>query len=320
MNSTRRKLLTTVGSFGAAGVAVAAVPSIGVDNTAVAQQPTTSASVVGERFLEGQVAFVTGAARGIGRAISVALAQVGADIAAVDILEDISGHSVPLSTTEDMSTTQQLVEQLGRRYLAIQADIRDLNALRAAVSETEQQLGPINVAIANAGINSNVGFLSEDESAWQNSWQTITDVNVMGSANTLRAVLPGMAARQSGRVIITSSTFGRQGNGMNPAYVTSKWGMVGLTKAAAIEMGSSGVTVNAIAPTAVRTGLGGPQTQEERAESDEWLQANYHQLPVGLLEPEDVAGSVVFLASPAAQYISGVTLDVAAGANARYTA
>ena len=96
--------------------------------------------------------------------------------------------------------------------------------------------------------------------------------------------------------------------------------MIGLTKAAAIEAGPSGVTVNAIAPTAVRTGLGGPQTQAARAESDEWLQTNYHQLPVGLLEPEDVAGTVVFLASPAAQHITGVTIDVAAGANARYTA
>ena len=129
-----------------------------------------------------------------------------------------------------------------------------------------------------------------------------------------------MVERQTGNIIITSSTFGRQGNGMNPAYVTSKWELVGLTKAAAIELGEFGVTVNVIAPTAVRTGLGGPQTEAERAESNEWLQANYHQLPIGLLEPEDIAGTVVFLASPAARYITGVTIDVAAGANARYTA
>ena len=320
MSSTRRKILAA-GAIGATGVAAAAViPSIRNDNQTVAQQSNPTTPVISASFLEGQVAFVTGAARGIGRAISVALAQAGADIAAVDILQNIEGHSVPLSGTDDMTQTQQLVEQTGRRFLAIEADIRDLAALKAAVTQTEEQLGPIDIAIANAGINSNVGFMSEDETAWQNSWQTITDVNVMGTANTLRAVLPGMTSRQSGRVVITSSTFGRQGNGLNPAYVTSKWGMIGLTKAAAIEAGPSGVTVNAIAPTAVRTGLGGPQTEEARAESDEWLQANYHQLPVGLLEPEDVAGTVVFLASPAAQHISGVTIDVAAGANARYTA
>lgn len=317
--STRRKLLVS-GAIGATGVAAAAaIPAISNDDgSAVAQQSAPTAAA--DDALSGQVAFVTGGARGIGRAIAVALAQSGADIAAVDILQDIEGHSVPLSSAEDMSQTQQLVEQTGRQFLAIEADVRDLAALQAAVAQTEETLGPITILIANAGINSNVGFLADDESAWQNSWQTITDVNVMGVANTLRSALPGMSERQQGRVIITSSTFGRQGNGLNPAYVTSKWAVIGLMKAAAIEAGPSGITVNAIAPTAVRTGLGGPQTQEARAESDEWLQANYHQLPVGLLEPEDVAGTVVFLSSPAAANITGVTIDVAAGANARYTA
>lgn len=318
MSSTRRKFIAAGTVVGAAGVA-ASVPSLLNKGETIAQE-SPSSSPVSSDMLSGQVAFVTGGARGIGRAIAVALAQSGADIAAVDILEDIPAHTVPLATSDDMAQTQQMVEQAGRQFLAVQADVRDLAALKTAVDSTTQQLGPINIAVANAGINSNVGFMSEDEAAWQNSWQTITDVNVLGTANTLRAVLPRMVDQKSGRVIITSSTFGRQGNGLNPAYVTSKWGLTGLTKAAAIEAGPSGVTVNAIAPTAVRTGLGGPQTQAARAESDEWLQANYHQLPVGLLEPEDVAGTVVFLASPAAQYISGLTIDVAAGANARYTA
>ena len=216
MNSTRRQLLVT----GTVGAAAAAIPSMVNSNATIAQQPSPAAPPPSTTFLDGQVAFVTGAARGIGRAISVALAQSGADIAAIDILSDIQGHPVPLAETEDMAQTQQLVEQAGRRFLPIQADIRDLAALKAAVAQTEQQLGPIDIAIANAGINSNVGFMSEDEAAWQSSWQTITDVNVMGTANTLRAVLPGMTNRQSGRVIITSSTFGRQGNGLNPAYVS----------------------------------------------------------------------------------------------------
>jgi len=93
-----------------------------------------------------------------------------------------------------------------------------------------------------------------------------------------------------------------------------------LTKAAAIEAGAAGVTVNAIAPTAVRTGLGDPQSPEARARADEWLKANYHKMPVGILEPEDIAGTVVFFASPAARYITGEVIDIAAGANARYTA
>ena len=174
--------------------------------------------------------------------------------------------------------------------------------------------------VANAGVNSNVGFTADDETAWINHWDIITDVNVRGTANTLRAVIPSMVERQAGNIIITTSTFGRQGNDTNPAYVTSKWGLVGLTKSAAIELGKFNITVNAIAPMAVRTGLGSVQTEQQRAESNEWLKANYHQLPVGLLEPEDIAGTVTYLASPAAKYITGAVIDIAAGANARYTA
>jgi len=263
---------------------------------------------------------VTGAARGIGRAIAAALAESGASVAALDILEDIEGHRVPMASAGDMSSTQALVEARGARFLPIKADIRDLRAMQEAVRHTEVALGPIGILVANAGVNSNVRFGAEDETAWRNHWDIITQVNVIGTANTLRAALPGMMARRTGRVIVTSSTFGRQGNDLNPAYVASKWALVGLTKSAAIEAGAAGVTVNAIAPTAVRTGLGGPQTPEARARADEWLKAQYHKMPVGILEPEDIAGTVVFLASPAARYINGEVIDIAAGANARYTA
>ena len=271
-------------------------------------------------MLEGKVAFVTGAARGIGRAIALSLAQAGANIAAVDILQDIQGHSVPMATSEDMNQTKQQIEQVGKRCLILTADIRNLTALQNAVAQTEQQLGAIDILAANAGVNSNVGFSADDRAAWINHWDIVTNVNVRGTANTLRATTPSMVKRQTGNIIITTSTFGRQGNDANPAYVTSKWGLVGLTKAAAIELGEFGITVNAIAPTAVRTGLGGTQTKQQRAESNEWLKANYHSLPVGLLEPEDIGGTVVYLASPAAKYITGAVIDIAAGANARYTA
>jgi NAD(P)-dependent dehydrogenase (short-subunit alcohol dehydrogenase family) len=312
---TTRRDIVLGGTAALAGIAATAIHQ---PEPSVAQQSSTAPQALGE--LAGQVAFVTGAARGIGRAIAIALAQAGADIAATDILADIPGHPIPLARTEDITETKRLVEQVGRRCLTLKADTRDLSSLRAAVTQTNEQLGAIDIVIANAGVNSNVGFISEDEQAWQNHWDVVTDVNIRGTANTLRVTLPSMVERQAGRIVIISSTFGRQGNGANPAYVTSKWGLIGLTKAAAIESGSSGVTVNAIAPTAVRTGLGGPQTQEQQAQSDEWLQANYHQLPVGLLEPEDIAGAVVFLVSPAARHMTGTVLDVAAGANARYTA
>ena len=316
--SISRRGLVIGGSAAITSVAAAAVAKSDLSTVQPSLTTAQTRSTSGE--LSGKVAFVTGAARGIGRAIAVALAKAGAEIAAVDILEDIPDHSVPMAKPADMAETQQLVEQTGRQCVTLKADIRDLSALREAVDQINSQLGPIDIAIANAGVNSNVGFLTEDDRAWQNHWNLNTDVNIHGAANNLRAVLPLMAARLTGRMIIISSTFGRQGNGSNPAYVASKWALVGLTKAAAIELGEFGVTVNAIAPTAVRTGLGGPRTPEQRAQADEWLQANYHQLPIGILEPEDVAGAAVFLASPAAQYVTGATLDVSAGAGARYTA
>lgn len=314
---SRRGLMLS-GSAAATGAAVTAMSQGRSEAREAAAEIAQSGPASGE--LSGQVALVTGAARGIGRAISVALANAGADIAGVDILEDIPEHDIPMARPDDMAETKQLVEQAGRQFLSLQADIRNLDALREVITQANQQLGPIDIAVANAGINSNVGFLAEDERAWQNHWDLNIDVNVRGTANTLRAVLPSMTERRTGRVIILSSTFGRQGNGTNPAYVTSKWAAIGMAKSAAIEVGDFGVTVNAIAPTAVRTGLGGPRTDAERAQADEWLQANYHQLPIGVLEPEDVAGAAVFLASPAARYITGATIDVSAGAGARYTA
>lgn len=317
-SSLSRRGLILSGGAAIASSTVAAVANTDAkaetESTAIAQTtPVTG-------FLNGQVALVTGAARGIGQAIALALAKAGADIAAIDILADIPGHPVPMAQPRDMVETQRLVEESGRQFLSVKADIRDLAALQAAVTQASEVLGPIDIAIANAGIGSSAGFLVDDAQAWQNHWTLNTEVNVYGTANTLRAVLPTMTERRSGRVIVVSSTFGRQGNATNPAYVSSKWALIGMTKAAAIEVGEFGVTVNAIAPTAVRTGLGGSRTAEERAQADEWLQANYHQLPVGILEPGDIADTAVFLASPGAQYITGATVDISAGAGARYTA
>lgn len=295
--------------------ALAAGATVGVAGSRAQAQTLAAASM-----LDGQTALVTGAARGIGRAIAVALAEAGANVASVDVLEDLDGFPIPMGTASDLDETKAAVEAAGRRFMSVKADIRDLAALRAGVARTQAELGPIDILVANAGVNTNAGFLSDDEAAWRTHWDMITDVNVKGTANTIRAAMPGMVERQSGRVIIISSTFGRQGNGTNPAYIASKWAVIGLAKAAAIEAGKSGVTVNTIAPTAVRTGLGGVRTAEQNAQADEWLKANYHQLDVGILEPEDIAGSAVFLASPAAAMITGSTIDVSAGAAARYTA
>jgi NAD(P)-dependent dehydrogenase (short-subunit alcohol dehydrogenase family) len=262
------------------------------------------------------VAIVTGAGRGIGRATAVALAREGADVVVLDIAKNITGHSVPMATPQELAETVKLIESHGGRSLAIQADVRDIRAMREAVARTVGEFGKVDIMFANAGINVNKPLASISDQQWAN----VMEVNVTGVANSIRAVLPHMIERKAGRVVATSSTFGRQGNGGNPAYVASKWAVVGLVKAAALEAGQHNVTVNAIAPTAVRTGLGGPQTDEQRAAGNKYLRESYHALPVGILEPEDIADGVLFLVSPKARHVTGITLDVAAGANARYTA
>ncbi|MDJ0740514.1 MAG: SDR family oxidoreductase [Gammaproteobacteria bacterium] len=311
-DSARRDFIKGAGVL-AAGAGLAAMSGA----SAFAQGTGNSAV---PKVLQGKTALVTGAGRGIGRAIAVAMAEAGANIVALDIGQDISGHDVPMSTSDDLAKTVADAKAKGVEAVPVLADIRNLDAHEAAVAKALEQFSRIDIAVANAGVNNNVTFTGTSKSDFLNHWNLNTDVNVKGTANTLRAILPHMRDNQAGRVIAITSTFGRQGNDMNPAYVASKWAIVGMIKSAAIEMGAHNVTVNGIAPTGVVTGLGGPKTAEELAGFNDWMRNNYHKMPVGMLQPEDIAGSAVFLASDAAQYITGTIIDVAAGANARYTA
>lgn len=316
-NSITRRKIIGAGAVGLAGAAVAGTALTSAQQPVQAQSSNAnSEGESGAGELRGQVAIVTGAGRGIGRACAVALARAGADVVVLDIGRDIAGHSVPLSKSQDMAQTVRLVEAQGRRAIAIQADIRDIKAMRAAAERTVTELGKIDILFANAGIGGQ-GTLAETS---DQQWRTVVDVNLLGTANSMRAVLPHMTERKQGRIIVTASTFGRQGTGDNVPYAATKWGLVGLVKSAALEAGKNNITVNAIAPTGVHTGLGGPVTPEQRAAGDKFFREQYHALPVGGLEPSDIAATVVFLASPGARYITGAVIDVAAGANARYTA
>jgi NAD(P)-dependent dehydrogenase (short-subunit alcohol dehydrogenase family) len=192
--------------------------------------------------LQGKVAVVTGAARGIGRAAAIALARAGADVAGIDICAVVDPKSgVTPATRDDLRQTGTDVEAAGRQWLELVCDQRDLDALRNAIREIDERFGGIDILFANAGIQAFQPLLEMDDA----NWHTQIDVNLTGTANAIRAVAPHLVRRGGGRIIVTTSTQGRHGTLFGAAYSASKWGIIGLMKSAAIELGRHGITVNA---------------------------------------------------------------------------
>ncbi len=281
--------------------------------------------------LRGKVAVVTGAARGIGRAAAVALAREGADLVGIDICAMVSPRSgVEPATPEELQETGRLVQAAGARWLSVIVDQRDLPALRDAAGLTQRQFGGIDILFANAGIQAFKPLLEmEDE-----DWHIQIDVNLSGTANAIRAFAPHIVKRGGGRIIVTSSTQGRHGTLHGAAYSASKWGIIGLMKSAALELGKYGITVNALIPGLIDTPLTRHQERYEQvlqdankptgssAMEEEARKILLAKLPLGVpwIEPEDVAPVVVFLASDAARMVSGATYDVTGGDSARNTA
>jgi NAD(P)-dependent dehydrogenase (short-subunit alcohol dehydrogenase family) len=284
-------------------------------------------------MLEGKTAVVTGAARGIGRAAAVALAQSGAQVVGIDICQTVDPRSgVTPARQEDLDETGSMVEAAGSKWCSFVLDQRDLPALRSAAAEIERTSAGASILFANAGIQAFRPLLEMEDP----DWHIQIDVNLTGTANAIRAFAPAMVRRSWGRIIVTTSTQGRHGTMFGAAYSASKWGIIGLMKSAALELGRHGVTVNALVPGLINTPLtrheeryaqaiettgrrptGDLQKDEETAK--EGLKA---KSPVGVpwIEPEDIAPVVVFLASDAARMVSGATYDVTGGDSANYTA
>lgn len=282
--------------------------------------------------LTGRVAVVTGAARGIGRAAAAALADAGVDVVGVDIAGVASRHvDFAPATPEDLAGTGELVELAGRRWRAVTADTRDLSALRQAATEVVSSWGGIDIVFANAGIQAFTPLLDMHDEDWHDQ----IDINLTGTANTLRAFGPHLVQRGAGRVIVTSSTQGQHGMLHGAAYSASKWGIIGLMKSAALEWGRYGITVNAVIPGLVDTALtrhedryaqvirngGGTPSGDSTRDEEAAAAALAAKLPLGVpwIEPGDLAPAVVFLASPAAHMVSGTTLAVTGGDSARLT-
>ncbi len=269
----------------------------------------------------GKVALVTGAARGQGRSHAVRLAQEGADIIAVDVCTPIFGSSAPPATPEDLAETADLVKALDRRIVTAEVDVRDYTGLKSVVDGAVEQLGRLDVVVANAGI-ANGGGGSLDQTV-EEVWQATLDVNLGGTWKTVKASVPHLVAGgRGGSVILISSVAGLKGYPNMGHYATTKHGMVGLMRAFAVELGQHMIRVNSVHPTHTNT----PMVMNEityrqfRPDLDHPGQDDiagicqmFHTLPIPWVEPEDVSNAVLFLASDESRYITGVTLPVDGG-------
>jgi SDR family mycofactocin-dependent oxidoreductase len=264
--------------------------------------------------LDGRVAFITGAARGQGRAHAVRLAAEGADIVAVDICRDIDSMDYPNATPDDLDETIKLVENEGRRIVGYKADVRDADALAQAVDEGIREFGRLDIVIANAGIIR----LGGDGDRRQ-IFRDIVDVNLIGVWNTVEAALPALIdGGRGGSIVLTSSSAGLKGTGTDraggQAYTAAKRGLVGLMQVWANELAQHWIRVNTIHPTGVATGMVMNETMGKLIESgDVAIAAMQNALPIQVLMPEDIAGAVAWLVSDEAKFITGVAWPLDAG-------
>ncbi|NEM05704.1 mycofactocin-coupled SDR family oxidoreductase [Geodermatophilus normandii] len=272
--------------------------------------------------MQGKVAFITGAARGQGRAHALRLAEEGADIVAVDICADIDTVTpyYPLATEEELAETVRQVEALDRRIVARKADVRDLDGMQAAFDEGLAEFGHVDTVVANAGI-------ATYGKAWEltaEQWKDMIDVNLTGVFHTAKVAIPSMIeAGRGGSILFTSSIGGLKGIQHVAHYVACKHGIVGLMRTLANELAPHSIRVNTIHPTNVDTIMiqnpgtwamfspGDPEPSQEKAMPG-FMSLN--ALPVPWIEAVDISNAVLFLASDEARYVTGVTFPVDAGA------
>lgn len=234
-----------------------------------------------------RIAVVTGGARGLGLAIANRLRQDGYRIA----LWDLDGPAAELAAIPLVA-------------LALTVDVTDFASITAALDETEARLGPVEVLVANAGITGPNHRLEDYPEA---AWHQVLDVNLTGTFLCCRATVPGMRARNAGRIVNIASVAGKEGNPMASAYSAAKAGVIALTKSLGKELADTAVRVNCITPAAVETELFQQMTVEQIA----WMKSKIPMGRFGL--PEEVAEMAAFLASPAVSFTTGAVFDCSGG-------
>src|SRR3989440_5618783 len=252
--------------------------------------------------LKGQVAIVTGAGRGIGRATALELARLGADI----VIAEVDQHNA--------DTTPKLVKDLGRRAAVVHTDVTKRAALATMAERTKAELGRIDVLVNNAGIYRAAASVDVTEE----HWDAIMNINAKAVFFASRAVLPTMIAQKRGVIVSLASMAGKIGSRANLPYNASKAAVISMTKSLALAHAADGIRVNCVCPGFVETDMWASVAREQGAllnqSPEEFTRRRLHQIPLGRMErPEDVANVIGFLVSPRSVYITGQALSVDGG-------
>jgi SDR family mycofactocin-dependent oxidoreductase len=269
--------------------------------------------------VKGKVAFITGAARGMGRSHAVRLAEEGADIIAVDLMQPISSVAYALSRPEDLAETANLVEKTGQRILTRQTDVRVQSQLDEAVAAGLETFGHIDIVCANAGIAS----FGPTWELQEETWQEMIDINLSGAWHTAKAVVPAMIeAGRGGSIVLVSSVAGLKGIPNIAHYSAAKHGLVGLMRTLANELAPHRIRVNTVHPTNVATPMVlndttfrafRPDIPDPSEEDSLEAMTLMNAIPVPWVDPVDVSNAVLWLASDESRYVTGVALPIDAG-------
>lgn len=242
-------------------------------------------------ILKDKVALITGGAQGIGKAIAVAMAKEGANIAVSDINLELAAQ------------TSEEIKKLGVKALALKMNVADLADAESGVKQVIAELGHIDIVVNNAGITKDTLTIRMKKEAWD----AVINVNLTGTFNVSKAITSLMMKQRSGKIINIASIVGEMGNAGQANYAASKAGVIGFTKTLARELASRGITVNAIAPGFIQTAMTDKIPEDIKNKMLE-------QIPLGKLgQPEDIAEACVFLASSKANYITGQVINVNGG-------
>ena len=265
--------------------------------------------------LDGKVAIVTGAARGIGRGIALALARRGVHVGVADLYEPSAGTAgYALSTEAQVQTTVTEVTSLGARAIGVPVDVTGWERVQTMVRTVEAELGPVDILCNNAGVIDSAPVVETTEA----QWDAMMDVNAKGVFLCCKAVIPGMSERRRGRIVNISSTAGKRGGPLRAAYCASKFAVLGFTQSLALEVAASNVTVNAVCPGILATSMWLDHIMDEHTEAQgEERESAFRDYVAGVTPlgrpqtPEDIGEAVAYLAG--ADNVTGIAVNVAGG-------